>query len=147
MYGPMHLSLPWAGAIAAAALVATLLALGLTARRGAMANAERPLLSVAHLLAGGLAGFITIATPPAAFAAWPIVGVLAIRALQAPRKTDAGLVAVGFGGCWIVLLGARMINDALDPAVTSVGNPLPALVVGAAILAAGLGLAVLPEKS
>lgn len=115
----MSIPLPWAIALAVAAAMGVVVMLGIAAHRGMIAAPERGLAHVAHLLGGGLAGFLALAFPPA----WPllaaVVGMLAVRAVQTRRSLDIGLLMVGFGTAWTLLLGISILNVMTDPAVTS----------------------------
>ena len=105
----MSIPLPWAIALAVAAALGVVVALGFAARRGVIVAPERALAHVAHLLGGGVAGFLAIAFPPA----WPllaaVVGMLVGRAVQARRTIDIGLLMVGFGSAWTLLLGISIV--------------------------------------
>jgi hypothetical protein len=133
----MSIPLPWAIALAAAGALCVIVVLGIAARRAAMAEAERALAHTAHLLGGGLAGFLALAFPPA----WPllaaVVGMLTVRAIQARRVLDIGLLMASFGAAWTLLLGISILNDMADPAVTS-QDSTSWFVFAASILAAGL---------
>jgi hypothetical protein len=113
----MYIPVPWAIALAVASALAVVVALGIAARRGAVPAPERVLAHVAHLLGGGLAGFLAIAFPPA----WPllavVMGMLVIRAFRADRVRDVGLLMIGFGFAWTLLLGSAVIVQVTDPAV------------------------------
>jgi len=114
----MSIPVPWAIALAVAGAMGVVV-LGLAAQRGMIGAPEHVLAHVAHLLGGGLAGFLALAFPPA----WPllaaVVGMLAVRAMQTRRIVDIGLLLVGFGSAWTLLLGITMVNVMTDPAVTS----------------------------
>jgi hypothetical protein len=137
----MHIPLPWAIALAVAAAMGVVIALGMAARRGVVAAPERALAHVAHLLGGGLTGFMALAFPPA----WPVLaavaGMLAIRAWQTRRMVDIGLLLVGFGSAWTALLGVAVLNVMTDPAVTS-QNVTGWFVFASSVLVAGLVVTV-----
>jgi hypothetical protein len=113
----MYVSVPWAIALCLAATLAVVVVLGIAARRGAVAAPERALAHIAHLLGGGLTGFLGIAFPPA----WPflaaVAGMLIIRAFQTRRVRDIGLLMIGFGAAWTLLLGGAVVVQVTDPAV------------------------------
>lgn len=135
------MSVPWAIALAVAGALAVILALGIAAHRGAVAAPERGLAHVAHLLGGGLAGFMAIAFPPA----WPllaaVVGMLVVRAIQWRRILDIGLLMAGFGSAWTLLLGSSIIATMTDPAVHA-PDITGWFAFGAAVLVAGLLTAI-----
>lgn len=54
----MYISVPWTIALGVAAGMAVVVALAIAARRGLIAAPERALAHVAHLLGGGLTGFM-----------------------------------------------------------------------------------------
>lgn len=113
----MYIPTSWAIALGIAGAMAVVVALAIAARRGAIAAPERALAHVAYLLGGGLTGFMALAFPPA----WPllaaVVGMLVIRAFQMQRLLDVGLLTVGFGSAWTLLLGGSILNAMTDPAV------------------------------
>ena len=115
--------------------------LGIAAHRGVVAAPERTLAHVAHLLGGGLAGFLALGFLPA----WPllaaVVGMLVVRAVQARRSLDIGLLMVGFGSAWTLLLGIRILNVMTDPAVHA-PDVTGWFVVAAAVLVIGSVLAI-----
>ena len=115
----MHIPTSWAIALVVAGAMAMVVLLGIAARRGVIAAPERALAHVAYLLGGGLSGFTAVAFPPA----WPllaaVVGMLVIRAFQTRRVLDVGLLTVGFGSAWTLLLGLSIVNAMTDPAVHS----------------------------
>jgi hypothetical protein len=134
----MYISIPWALALIGSGVTSALLLIAWR-RHG---TRSLPLLdSMLHLLAGGLAGFLAIAFYPA----WPllaaIVGMLTIRAARASRWADVGLLATGFGAVWTALIGRRIINDRLDPAVVAADQTIP-FAIGAALLMLGIVLAI-----
>jgi hypothetical protein len=133
----MSIPIPWAIALAVAAAMGVVVALGIAAHRGLVAAPERVLAHVAHLLGGGLAGFTALAFYPA----WPllaaVVGMLVVRALRAQRILDIGLLMVGFGSAWTLLLGISIVNVMTDPAVHS-QDGTGGFVFAAAVLVAGL---------
>jgi hypothetical protein len=138
----MYISVPWAIALGLACVMAVVLGLGIAARRGLIAAPERGLAHVAHLLGGGLSGFLAIAFLPA----WPLlaalVGMLAVRAYQARRILDIGLLLLGFGSAWTLLFGFAVVNEMTDPAIyapSSAGE----LAFGVAALAAGVAVALI----
>ena len=132
----------WAIALAAAAAMGIVLLLAVAARRGVVAAPERALVHLAYLLGGGVAGFLALAFYPA----WPllaaVVGMLVVRAHRSQRVLDIGLLMVGFGSAWTLLLGLSILNDLTDPAVTSYGYGERWIVLAVAILMAGLGLSI-----
>jgi hypothetical protein len=105
----------WAIALAVGGLTAGLAIIGL--RSNAASRAARVIPPITHLLAGGLIGFMALAFYPALPLLAAIGGMLAVRASQSSRWTDAALLAVGFGAALSVLFGSAIVNDALDPAV------------------------------
>jgi hypothetical protein len=132
----VYISTTWALALIACGVAAVLLTVGWkTGARGRTWLLD----SLLHLLAGGLTGFLSIAFFPAAPLLAAILGMLVVRAAQADRWTDIGLLSTGFGAVWTALLGAAMVNDRLDPAVTSQDGTLP-FAVGAALLIFGIVL-------
>jgi hypothetical protein len=134
----MNIPVPWAIALAVAGVMGVVLLLGLAARRGLIAAPERALAHVAYLLGGGVAGFLALAFYPA----WPllaaVVGMLVIRAAHERQVVDIGLVMVGFGAAWTLLLGRALLSTLTDPAVTSTGDDTGWFVASALILLAGL---------
>ena len=134
----MNIPVPWAIALVVAGVMGVLLLLGLAARHGMIAAPERPLAHVAYLLGGGVAGFVALAFYPA----WPllaaVVGMLVIRAAQARRVVDIGLLMAGFGAAWTLLLGRALLSTLTDPAVTSTGDDTGWFVAAVLILLAGL---------
>ena len=132
----------WAIALAVAGAMGVVLLLGIAAHRGVIAAPERVLAHVAHLLGGGVAGFLAVAFYPA----WPllaaVVGMLVIRAVQTRRVLDIGLLMVGFGSAWTLLLGVSILNDITDPGVTSYGYGEGWFVFAAGILLAGLAVTI-----
>jgi hypothetical protein len=141
----MDIPVPWAIALAVAAAMGVVVVMGIAAHRGAIAAPERGLAHTAHLLGGGLTGFLALAFPPA----WPplaaIVGMLTIRAVRARRILDIGLLLAGFGSAWALLLGISIINVRTDPAVTAsdvtgwFAFAVAVLVMGLAVTLAGSG--------
>jgi hypothetical protein len=130
----MYIPTSWALALIACGVAAVLVAVAW--RTGGSGGAWF-LDSLLHVLAGGLAGFVSIAFFPAAPLLAAIVGMLVARAAQAGRWTDIGLLVTGFGAVWTALLGASMVNDRLDPAVTSQDVTIP-LALGVAVLIFGI---------
>jgi hypothetical protein len=130
----VYISTTWAMALVGCGIAAVVLAVAW--RTGATGRASL-LDSMLHLLAGGLAGFGSIAFFPAAPLLAAIVGMLVVRAAQTDRWTDIGLLATGFGAAWTGLLGASIVSDRLDPAVTSQDGTIP-FALGAALLIFGL---------
>lgn len=137
----MYISPSWAIALAVAGAMGVVIALGIAAHRGLIAAPERPLAHVAHLLGGGLAGFLALAFWPA----WPLlaalVGMLAIQAARTGRIVDIGLLMAGFGGSWTLLGGMATLSDLTDPAVSSPGAALR-FALGIGVLLAGLVVAI-----
>ncbi|MDP9467653.1 MAG: hypothetical protein M3P32_02775 [Chloroflexota bacterium] len=123
-----------------------MIGLAIAAHRGLIAAPERPLAQVAHLLGGGLAGFMALAFWPA----WPllaaVVGMLGIQAARTGRIVDIGLLLSGFGVSWTLLGGLATLNDLIDPAVTSPGSALR-FAVGVGVLLAGLTVAIARRDS
>jgi hypothetical protein len=138
----MNISVPWAIALAVAAVLGMVVALAIAAQRGVVAAPERALAHVAHLLGGSVVGFLALAFYPA----WPllaaVVGMLVIQAARTRRVLDIGLLMVGFGSAWALLGGLAVLNDMADPAVISPGAFL-LFILGAGILVAGLLVAIL----
>lgn len=138
----MSIPMSWAVALAIAAAMALVLLLAVAARRGIIAAPERALVHVAYLLGGGVAGFLALAFYPA----WPllaaVVGMLLVQALRSQRVLDIGLLMVGFGSAWTLLLGLAIWNDISDPAVTSTQDDSGSLVFAAVILLAGVAVAI-----
>ena len=56
----MYIPASWGIALAVAGAMAIVIALAVAAHRGLIAAPERPLAQVAHLLGGGLAGFLAL---------------------------------------------------------------------------------------
>jgi hypothetical protein len=124
----------WAWALTAAGVTGVLAIVGVRWPAAPIAGWIPP---ITHLLAGGLIGFMALAFYPALPLMAAIGSMLAIRAVQSSRWTDAALLAVGFGAAWTWIIGRRMVNDALDPNVH--GSDLTAwFAVSAAVLVAGL---------
>ena len=119
-----------------AGVTGALAVVGIRARAGS--RVARVIPPVGHVLGGGLIGFISLAFFPAAPVLAAIGGMLAARAVQSSRWTDAALLATGFGTSWTVLFGYRLINDALDPAVSSSRDLAPWFAAGAIVLVGGL---------
>jgi hypothetical protein len=139
----MSIPMSWAIALAVAGAMGVVVLLGVAAHRGVIAAPERALAHVAHLLGGGVAGFLALAFYPA----WPllaaVVGMLVVRAVQTRRSLDIGLLMVGFGSAWTLLVGLSIVNDLSDPAVTSYGYDIGWLAFAALILLAGLAVTIL----
>jgi hypothetical protein len=138
----MYTSIPWASALGVACVMAVVVGLGIATRRGVIAGPERGLAHVAHLLGGGLTGFLAIAFLPA----WPllaaVVGMLVVRGYQARRILDIGLLLLGFGSAWTLLFGFAVVNEMTDPAIyapSSAGE----LAFAVAVLAAGVAVALI----
>lgn len=138
----MSIPMSWAVALAVAGAMGVVLLLGIAAHRGVIAAPERVLAHLAHLLGGGVAGFLALAFYPA----WPllaaVVGMLVIRAIQTRRILDVGLLMVGFGSAWTLVMGPAILNDLADPAVISTQDDTGGFVFAALILLAGLGVAI-----
>jgi hypothetical protein len=138
----MSIPMSWAVALAVAGAMGVVSLLGIAAHRGVIAARERVLAHLAHLLGGGVAGFLALAFYPA----WPllaaVVGMLVIRAIQTLRILDIGLLMVGFGSAWTLVMGLAILNDLADPAVISTQDDTGGFVFAALILLAGLGVAI-----
>jgi hypothetical protein len=138
----MSIPMPWAIALAVAGAMGVVLLLGIAAHRGVIAAPERVLAHVAHLLGGGVAGFLALAFYPA----WPllaaVVGMLVVQAIRTRRVLDIGLLMVGFGSAWRLLLGLAILNDLTDPAVLSTQDGTGGFVFAALILLAGLAVTI-----
>jgi uncharacterized membrane protein required for colicin V production len=138
----MSIPMSWAVALAVAGAMGVVSLLGIAAHRGVIAAPERVLAHLAHLLGGGVAGFLALAFYPA----WPllaaVVGMLVIRAIQTLRILDIGLLMVGFGSAWTLVMGLAILNDLADPAVISTQDDTGGFVFAALILLAGLGVAI-----
>jgi hypothetical protein len=134
----MSISIPWALALIGSGVTSALL---LFAWKRRAAGRIALLDSMLHLLAGGLAGFLAIAFYPG----WPllaaIIGMLTIRAAQASRLTDVGLLATGFGAVWTAMIGSGLINDRLDPGVVAPDRSIP-FAIAVALLTLGIVLAI-----
>ena len=132
----------WAIALAGAGTMGVVLLLGFAAHRGVIAAPERAFAHIAYLLGGGVAAFTALAFYPA----WPllaaVVGMLVAQAVRSHRVLDIGLLMVGFGSAWTVLFGLSILNDLNDPAVTSYGYGQGWIVFAAAIVVAGLAVAI-----
>lgn len=132
----------WAVALVVAGAMGVVVLLGIAAHRGVISAPEPMLAHVAHLLGGGVAGFLALAFYPA----WPllaaVVGMLVVRAVQMRRILDIGLLTVGFGSAWTLMKGLAILNDLADPAVISTEDGTGGLVFSALILLAGLGVAI-----
>jgi hypothetical protein len=143
----MHIPLPWAIALGVAGAMAVVLGLGAAALRGVIAAPERALAHVAYLLGGGLTGFMALAFPPA----WPllaaVVGMLVIHAFRTQRLLDIGLLTVGFGSAWVLLLGGSIVNVMTDPSVHG-SDETGWFVLAIGVLVAGLvGTGVATRRS
>jgi hypothetical protein len=125
----------WAWALVVAGVTGVLALIGLRWPGSPLARFIPP---VTHLLGGGLIGFISLAFYPALPLVSAIAGMLIVRAVRASRWTDAALLAAGFGAAWTALIGYRLVNDALDPAVSTTWDLTPWLVAGATVLMVGL---------
>jgi hypothetical protein len=133
----MYISPPWAIALAVAAAMGVVIALAAAAHRGLIAAPERQLAGVAHLLGGGLAGFLALAFFPVMPLLAAVVGMLAIQAARTKRILDIGLLLSGIGATWTLMTGLAILNDLSDPAVTyPQGHPF--FPVGIGVLVAGL---------
>lgn len=141
----MYITVPWAIALGVACVMAVVVGLGIAARRGVIAAPERGLAHVAHLLGGGLTGFLAIAFPPA----WPllaaVVGMLVIRAFQSRRIPDIGLLLVGSGSAWTLLFGVAVASELTDPAVYAPSDTAE-FVVAVGILIAGLAVTLIGSR-
>jgi hypothetical protein len=138
----MSIPMSWAIALAVAGAMGVALLVGFAAHRGVIAAPERALVHVAYLLGGAVAGFLALAFYPA----WPllaaVVGMLVVRAVQTRRSLDIGLLMVGFGSAWTLLVGLSIVNDLSDPAVTSYGYDIGWFAFAVLILLAGLAVAI-----
>jgi hypothetical protein len=128
----------WAIALAAAAATGIVVMLAIAADHDVIEVVPRRwLVAVAHLLGGGVAGFTALGFYPA----WPllaaVLGMLVVRALRIGRILDVGLLTVGFGSAWTLLVGRTVLEVMTDPAVHA---PLiaPSFVIAIGILIAGL---------
>lgn len=138
----MSIPMSWAIALAVAGAMGVVLLLGIAAHRGVIAAPERVLAHVAHLLGGGVAGFLALAFYPA----WPllaaVVGMLVVQAVRTRRSVDIGLLMVGLGSAWTLLFGLSILNDISDPAVTSYGYGQGWIWFAALVLLAGLAVTI-----
>jgi hypothetical protein len=138
----MSIPVSWAIALAVAGAMGVVLLLGVAARRGVIGVSERGLVHIAHVLGGGVAGFTALAFPPA----WPllaaVVGMLVVQAVRSRRTLDFGLLMVGFGAAWALLLGLSILNDIADPAVTSTQDDTGWFAFAAVVLLAGLAMTI-----
>ena len=134
----MHIPLPWAVALVTAGALLVVVMLGIAVRGGHRAGPGRGLAHLAYLLGGGVAGFVALAFPPSWVAVIPVTGVLIATALRDRRVTDVGLLVVGIGVPWVLLLGASIIADATDRAVHGSGHTTGWFLFGAAALVGGL---------
>lgn len=143
----MSISMSWAIALAVAGTMGVVLLVAFAAHRGLIAAPERALVHLAYLLGGGVAGFLAIAFYPA----WPllaaVVGMLVVQAVRSHRVLDIGLLMIGFGAAWTLILGVGILNDLADPAVTSTQNDTGVFVVAAVILLTGVATAVIASVS
>ncbi len=116
--------------------------LGVAVRLGRVQADAGRLQHVAYLLGGGLIGFVALAFPPS----WPILAfitaVLLGSALRRARVGSIGMLLTGFGVPWVLLLGAGMIADLTDTAVTGSPQAVYWLAFGAVVLGTGLGLLI-----
>lgn len=142
----MNIPPSWAIALAVAGSMAVVIALAVAAHRGLIAAPERPLAHVAHLLGGGLAGFLALAFYPA----WPllaaVVGMLVVQAARTGRMVDVGLLLSGFGATWTLMIGLAILNDLTDPAVFYPQGH-PGFPVGISVFVAGLLIVVWCSRS
>ena len=134
----MNIPVAWATTLVLAGGMGVVLLLGLAARGGIIAVPERALAHVAYLFGGGVAGFVALAFYPALPVLAAVVGMLAIRAARERRVVDIGLLMVGFGAAWTLLLGRTLLSELTDPAVTSTGDDTGVFVASVLILLAGL---------
>ena len=95
--------------------------------------------SLAALLIGLMAGFVTNPLPMLMLPAFAIGVVLAMNWVREGRLRDVGLLLTGAGSVWTALWGWHAWNAATDPAVISsdAGLFLP---LGVAMLVGGLGV-------
>lgn len=75
--------------------------------------------SLAALLIGLLAGFVTIALPVLMLPAFAIGSILSMNYVRDGRLRDVGLLLAGGGSVWTWLWGWHAWNAAVDPAVTT----------------------------
>lgn len=137
----------WAIALAVAGAMGVVLLLAFAAHRGVIAAPERALVHVAHLLGGGVAGFLALAFYPALPVLAAIIGMLVIQSLRSGRLLDVGLLVVGLGSAWALLLGLSILNDLADPAVTSYGYDQGWFLFAALVLLSGLVLTVAGSRA
>jgi hypothetical protein len=142
MYCTMHISLPWAVALLTAGILLVVVLLGLAVRVGRIRATARPLDQLAHMLGGGLIGFMALAFPPA----WPVLAFMATvlvgSALRQGRTARVGMLATGFGVPWVLLTGAGIMGDLVDPAVIGSPGTVYWFGFGAIVLGIGLGLLI-----
>ncbi len=137
----MYISPSWAIALAVAGAMGIVVALAIASNRGLISAPERPLVHVAHLLGGALAGFLALAFFPVLPLLAAVVGMLAIQAARTGRIADIGLLLSGIGATWTLLTGLAILNDLSDPAVIyPEGHPWFAVSIG--VLVAGLAVLV-----
>jgi hypothetical protein len=138
----MSIPMSWAIALAVAGAMGVVVLLGIAAHRGVIAAPEGVLAHVAHLLGGGVAGFLALAFYPAWPLLAPVLGMLVVQAVRVRRVMDIGLLMTGFGSAWTLLLGLSIWNDLTDPAVTSTQDDTGWFLFAAVILLAGVAVAI-----
>jgi hypothetical protein len=131
----------WAAALTVAVAMALVLIFATATGRWLPGKPIPALGHVAHLLGGGVAGFTALAFAPA----WPllaaVLGMLTVRAARMHRVLDIGLMSMGFGFAWMLLVGILILTVVTDPAVHSPDQTGP-FVVAVAIFLAGLTLTI-----
>ena len=99
----MNVPVPWAIALVLAGVTGAFALIGVVT--GGRSRISAAMAHLLHFLGGILTGFLALAF----FPAWPLLafvsGMLAIRAWQSGRLRDVGLMGLGFGLTWAVLLG------------------------------------------
>jgi hypothetical protein len=128
----------WAIALAAAAATGAVVMLAIAADHDIIKVVPRRwLVAVAHLLGGGLAGFTALGFYPA----WPLLaatlGMLVVQAVRTGRILDVGLLTLGFGSAWTLVVGKTVLDVMTDPAVHAPGIAA-SFVMAIGILVAGL---------
>lgn len=118
----MSIPLSWAIALAVAAATGVVVMLAIAADHDIIEVVPRRwLVAVAHLLGGGVAGFTALGFYPA----WPllaaVLGMLVVQAVRMGRILDVGLLTLGFGSAWTVVVGRTVLEVMTDPAVHAPG--------------------------